>query len=422
VLRALDLFDEAGRADHLGLLDRLLEHPDGEVRRAALLRVSPTGDPRPLFERFLADPSPEVRATAIVGLLANDGPTHPRVGSILETIIAAGSSESKQALARAIGHSPRLRFDGILVLLANAGDPRVCREVALAMCAAPNPAHLESLLRMLEFRTSREEARAAMVAIGPPAFEFLERELADTSLPLRIRRQIPRTIARFEPQRAATVLLDHMLADEDGVTRYKTLRALGRLRTDHAEIELDDVKLDRAIERNLREAEHQRGWAMRLARVAPSGTKAFPLLQELLGEKQGNALERIFRLLQLKHPREDFQRMYRGLESGDLRARSSVRELLDHVVRSPTREALIAMIDPPAAGGIGRRGEPIETILEEILADESSSLQCLAGAVAGELGLERFAPRIEELRDRSTGSFAETFGRAAERIAQGAAR
>ncbi len=422
VYRALELFDEAGRTDHLGLLDRLLEHPDGAVRQAALLRISPEGDPRPIFERFLADPSPEVRATAIVGLLARGGPTHPRVGSILETIIYAGSSEAKAALARAIGHASTRGFDGILVLLANGDDPRVRREVAIAMRAVPNPAHLESLLGMVESRVSREEARATMVAIGAPAFEFLSQKLVDPALPLRTRRQLPRTIARFDPQRAASVLLSHMLVEDDGVTRYKTLRAIGRLRTDQPEIRLEDEELDRAVETNLREAARAREWAARITHAAPTGTKAFPLLHELLEEKHRNALERIFRLLQLKHPREDFQRMYRGLESGNPRARSSVRELLEHVVRPPARETLIAMIDAPSAGALARPGDSIETILGEILVDGGTTLQCLAGAVAGELALRRFATRIEQLRDQSAGAFATTFDRAAERIAEGAVR
>ncbi len=326
VRRALDMFDAAGRTDHLGLLGHLLEHEDAAVREAALLRTPAGTERRALLDRFVADASPEVRATAIVGLLSEGGPLHPRVESILDTLIRAGSAEAKQSLARAIGRAPAARFDGILVLLANSGDPRVSREVAVAMRAAPNPAHLESLVAMLPSRVSRDDARSALLAIGPPAFDFLVQALGERTLPLRTRRQLPRTIARFDPQEAATALLAHLLIEDDGVTRYKTVRTLGRLRTDHPSIRLDEASLDRAVETNLRDASLTLEWGARLGRVSPPEprelgpgdgdsptAKAIAFLKELLEEKHANALERIFRLLQLKHPREDFRRMYRGL-------------------------------------------------------------------------------------------------------------
>src|ERR1700752_2037558 len=64
VRRALDLFDEAGRTDYVSTLGALLEHPDATVRQAALLRIPAGEERRVALERFVSDPSPEVRATA----------------------------------------------------------------------------------------------------------------------------------------------------------------------------------------------------------------------------------------------------------------------------------------------------------------------------------------------------------------------
>jgi hypothetical protein len=265
-----------------------------------------------------------------------------------------------------------------------------------------------------------------MAVIGPPAYEFLVQKLHDPELPMRVRRQLPRAIARFAPQEAASILLPHLLVENDGVTRYKTIRALGRLRTDYPAIQLDVAQLDRAIETNLRQASRTYDWNARLTVFIDSRSDvpdALALLRELCVEKHQNALERIFRLLQLKHPREDLQRMYRGLESGNPRDRASVRELLEHVLRPPVRETLIAMIDDvPRRAVSAQGGDRLEQVIDEIIREGGASLGCLACAAAGELGLVRFAPTIESMAARSTGILAKTFHRALEIMAAGAAR
>ncbi len=80
------------------------------------------------------------------------------------------------------------------------------------------------------------------------------------------------------------------------------------------------------------------------------------------------------------------------------------------------------MIDPVATPAAPQPAEPIEPLLDEILREGGAALQCLAGAIAGNLGLRRFAPRLDELRTRTTGVISQTFELAVERMAEGAVR
>ena len=70
VLRGLELFAADGRADILPVAERLLRHPDAEIRAAALRARTRLQPEESLLRAAGSDPSPLVRATAAVGLVA----------------------------------------------------------------------------------------------------------------------------------------------------------------------------------------------------------------------------------------------------------------------------------------------------------------------------------------------------------------
>ena len=56
-----------------------------------------------------------------------------------------------------------------------------------------------------------------------------------------VREHIPRTISLFPPEPAVAVLQRHLAVERDGRVRFKILRGLGRIATDHPEVALDDA-------------------------------------------------------------------------------------------------------------------------------------------------------------------------------------
>src|SRR6185369_5366319 len=82
-----------------------------------------------------------------------------------------------------------------------------------------------------------------------------------------------------------------------------------------------------------------------VAEDAARATAGGDLLDAILRDRQRKALERLFRLLGLAHPGEDWKRMYLGLESTDPVSRASSRELLEHSLDQPLRGAVLALVD-----------------------------------------------------------------------------
>src|SRR5262249_2067436 len=105
VQSALRHFSRAPRPDVDALLPFLLRHTDAQVRAMAAPGGAGGGHPVGTLRAALEDPSPKVRASALVAISATDTGGDARTAM---TEIAAGPDlQSRRALAWAIGNAPR---------------------------------------------------------------------------------------------------------------------------------------------------------------------------------------------------------------------------------------------------------------------------------------------------------------------------
>jgi len=408
VIRALELFLTAKRADFLPIADRLLSHAAPEVRAAALRARTLVRSDENLLRRMSHDASPRVRAAAAVGLVGG-GWFSDEVQRVIDELLASQSADASAALARAIRLQPGRAFDPVLMDLADAPEAEVLVEVAAAMAASPSDRFLPALLPMLAQREVRPAARAAFLAHGPAALRFLDEALSDHALPLEIRRHLPRTISPFPPEQAGPMLLRHMLDDPDGLVRFKILRGIGRIRANHPTLPLDNRLVDQAANGTLEACFRLIHWRQILeegASEAPQRrTPDHELLTTLLRDKEVHGIERLFRLLGLRFPREDLYRIYRGFQSPSAKIRASGRELLENLLRPPLHDAVLALVDPtPGADRLAAaapyytpRALTYEELLGLMLEQASESLRCIAAHHIAELGLREFLPRIEAM-------------------------
>jgi len=415
-LRALELFAAAKRNDFLPIADRLLGHADPEIRAAALRARAAIKTDKTVLEQASRDPSPRVRATALVGLVSG-GWMSPDAHEALAELLDSQSPEAGAALAQAIRHQPDPAFVAALLELAEAPEPEVLSDVAEAMAAMPDERFLPALLPMLAQRSVRDAARAAFLAQGAAGLTFLERASADYALPQEIRRHLPRTLSHFPAEAAAAVLLGQLEAEPDGMVRFKILRGLGRIRSNHPDLSLDKAVLERAIGATLQAALKVIDWRLVLEAGASSEsrrlTSTHELLVRLLRDKQAHAVERLFRLLGLQFGHEDLRAIYRARSSANPRIRASSRELIENLLRPPVRDAVLALHDDLADTERLARASALytpralhyEALLGVMLEEASESLRCLAAHHVAELGLAAFRPRLEALRAREKGFF-----------------
>jgi ATP:ADP antiporter, AAA family len=409
VLRALAIFEKSLRQDFVVIADRLLSSGDPEVRAAALRARSVVRPSPEVLRAALEDPSEAVRATALVGLAHPGVPEAEEARRDLEALAREGSTAAKIAIARALRERPGAVFDEVLAVLAESEDSALLCETAAAIERVGSVRFLPLLRTMLAKRRVRTAARAAFAAMGKEGLDYLARSLADRSLPPHMRRYIPRTLSYFRARDAAPMLLRGLLDEPDGLVRFQMLRALGRIRLQSPRVRLDRKVLARAIDLTVSGTFQLIGWRVTLARgVAEDASRATAggdLLDAILRDRERKAIERLFRLLGLAHPGEDWKRMYLGLESKDPVTRSSSRELLEHTLKQPLRGAVLALVDDtPDADRLSEATpfhppEPIayEALLGVLLDSGSETLQCLAAYHVGELGLERVRPHLEQI-------------------------
>lgn len=426
VLRALEVFAAAGRKDFAAPLGRLLRHREPEIRAAALdayctladaasvtperrrratplPRMAPATD---LLRKALGDESPLVSSTALVHLVGDGTMPPDEARAALQRIVEQGTPEDRLALVRAIRRSPLPVFEDVLLALASSDIGATSVEVPEAMAEIKSEAFLPALTAMLANRELVSSARAALVAIGAPALAWLDRAMTDAEVPAKVKRHVPRTIARFDPTEAIPILMEHLPRAPDGMVRYKILRGLNRLALEAPEVPLDPEVLAEVTNQTAEEALLALDWRVQLEAGAAADTRrrtpSLELLLVLLRDKEVLAVERLFRLLGLRFVGEDFARIWRGLRSGDEHARASSRELLENLVQAPLRDVVLSLVAEEADQERLARvssfypGEPMsyEALLEKMLASRSESLRSLAAYYVGEVGLSAMRPAL----------------------------
>ena len=427
VLRAFDLFARLGRDDFVPIADRLLHHADPEVRAAAR-RARTAGQPDEGFLRsLLADPNLEVRATAVVGLVGRGA----LAGSEAEEAVLAlrgGTLPVRLALARAIAEDPSPLHDEVLVALARDPEVDLKAEVATAMGRGPTARFVPVLVELLAYRELGPEARAALVAHGEPALRHLDGVLSDPKAPAEVRRGASRALSEFSAAEAVPILERHLDASADGMVRFRILRALAKLRADEPTLALSEVVLGRAVEEALGAARRslsfrlalERGQADDRRRDTPAGN----LLRTLLGDKEAHAIGRLFKVLGLLHPRENFGHIHRALQGGRAKVRASSLELLENVLAPPLRERVLALVEArPDGERLARAGGKPWTVgyadLLGLMLERGGELASLAAYHSAELGIEVAPPRAPA-EDGEATAFAAAVAVRAREIAEAA--
>ncbi|HEU4535642.1 MAG TPA: Npt1/Npt2 family nucleotide transporter, partial [Polyangiaceae bacterium] len=397
VERALAAFTRAGRRNVVPVTSRLLDHPSPRVRALVIAaRAALAPDPAWLAARLEVEPSDEVRAAiaaalVVVGEAGGAGEGGGERGrEQIAAILSAGAPGARIALAEAIGWRGEGGFDEALRALAADADPAVARAAVRAIGRTKSPACLPALWPLLAREDARAGARAALLECGEAGLAALEAALADASLPAAQRWQLPRAIAEFDSDRAAAALLARLPVERDGMVRYRLIRALEAMARRHPALALDGAALERAARETVARAYRcldrrlllERGAAADPARATPGHA----LLARALRDKETDAVDRLFRLLDLSHPREGFATIYRGVRSGREGARADGVELLHNVLRPPLRGAVVGLVDDApdaqrlAAGAAFHAplGLSYEGLLGHLLESNSRSLQDLA--------------------------------------------
>ena len=395
VCAALALLAGAGRPEIADKLPALLHRGDPEVRAAVAERWLASGQDPDSLRLLIEDPHPRVRAAALVAL----GDHRPELERI-EELIRGGSSEDRRELARAIANAPRDTLAPLLGPLLATGDVAVRREVLRAARRLSLPeGMLPTLVGLLTNAELRDDAQAALVAMGSPALDHLGKLLLDGSTPYLLGRELPMAVARFPAAEAAPHLLRRIGETRGGAPRFRSLRALNRLRRANPRLDLDRPLLERALGIELSSALRGRRTYLQAIRLGVSGqSETSELLLDVLRSKESLALERAFRVLQLLFPDERVERVYLGSRSERAAVRGAASEVLVEVLPSPWREQLLELLTAPVASpasGPHPGPEDRRRFLADLLAGPSVIVRLLTARIAAENGWPDALPSLQ---------------------------
>jgi hypothetical protein len=418
VLRALEVFERAGRRDFAAAARRLLDRDDDELRAAAMLALAGGMTPAEL-EAELAKPAPAaVRAAVLVALASRASAsehTNEAVREVRASCEPSADPRTRLMFARALRFSAGTPLaNALLPRLLVSADREVEVEVARAMLAAPSMAYVPHLLQMLDGRAARSVARSVLVALGEPALLALRAALRDPVLPRRLRAHIPRSISRFGSAAATDLLLDVLEHEEDGWVRFKVVRGLGQLRA-HMNSRKRLQRVDAVVRGNLRQALHFMSFRLDLERAHAAdpqlATSAGQTLIAALQDKQTHALDRAVRLAGLRHSADVIHSIRQTLAGSDARLRADSNELLVHRAPQDIARALTTLLAlgddelrlARAAAALSEslgRASYVER-LEALLTDSSESVRAIAAFHVRELGLMFAAqPALQQARVR----------------------
>lgn len=345
VVRALGIFTRARRTNVVHVLDRVLDHPSPRVRAATIAARSILApDAQTLLMRMSTEENAEVRATITVNLIASGEIYGTDAKERIQALLLRGTAATKVALAEAIAGRGADGFDDVLVALAEGPEADVRRAAIQAMARIGRPSFLPVLVAGIGDEATRKTAIQALAEQGDPALEALQSALADGRTPAALRWRVPHAMTFFAPQRAADALLARLPNETEGSVRFQIIRALERLvrRTPTLIIPRDvlDATIGRVLDRVLRLVATRAA----LEREGAPKTTGSELLLVTLRDKEKNATDRLFRLLGLAHPTEDFAQIHRGL-SGSRDERAASLELLDSILPEPMRTTVRAIVD-----------------------------------------------------------------------------
>lgn len=412
VVHALRIFARADRKNVVATMDRIAKHPSPKVRAALVAAGSVLApDPEALFAR-LTDESPEVRATTAVNLVASGDIHGARAQEVLRRLLSEGSSQTRVALAEAIAHRAAGQLSDVLLTLARAEETDVRVAALSAMGRVRQSTLVPFVIGALSEERTRAVAESVLVEYGDDGLQQLRHALetlpADLDKGALVRWRIPHAIAAFDPVAAAATLLAWLPLEPVGSVRYQVIRALEGIVRRHPGLALDrgavNLTIDQTVSRAYRHLDRRTllvaGAEAEPARKTPAGQ----LLATLLRDKERDATERLFRLLSLAHPKDDFAQIHRGF-SGGREVRAASMELVENILSEPLRSAVLGLVDDaPDTERLSRAGKyhqslglDYHALLGHLLASKSEAVQDVTVFHVAELGLVELRERIAAL-------------------------
>jgi AAA family ATP:ADP antiporter len=436
LLYALSLFEVGKQQAAHPAVRELLSHSDSAVRRKALSILAGARDRTvlPQVEKLLQDSSLEVRTeallylchhahvdpleriqelgdfedfsirSAVVAFLARPGDTQNLEAAriMLDAMVNEKGVEGQRTrleAARLIAVLPD-EFESQLKRLLDDEDTEVIRQAIRAVGQLNKRRLVLRLLDRLGDQQLTADVAETLAKLGDSIVGTLRDHLADESVTLKIRREIPGVLAQIGTTTAESALMENLLGS-DAMLRFRILSALNKLRQGHPELVVDVQMVETVLAAEI--MGHYRSYQI-LGTFGGNLESEDPVARALR-ESMSQEVERIFRLLTLLYPQFDFHSAHAGLASGSAMVHSNALEFLDNVLKPQLRAVLVPLLDGDisvedrvrlADRMVGAKVESKEEAVAALVGSDDPWLKSCGAYAIGTLGLKSLEKYLDE--------------------------
>jgi HEAT repeat protein/ATP/ADP translocase len=303
-----------------------------------------------------AEVDPVVRGTA-ASLMLKHGNAREKNEAVntLRQMLTHEHERERVMGCRALGEADYLQSLRLYIPnLLQDESLRVRRALLEAIAATNLEEYYPSLMKALQYKSTREAASQALTRLGNDALDMLEEVALDPYRPDSLRNQAWQAIGNMGSDAAIDCLLQNLITSW-GSTRRTLLRILLRMvqETGFKRNQSIDAALDRFGRDGVEDLINQEltfvgqiyGALLDLEDDAvPPGREA-NLLQRALEELQNDAIERIFMLLRFISPPGAIQAAQVSWQGGSASNQARGIEILDNTLDIPSKRAILTILD-----------------------------------------------------------------------------
>ncbi|MFQ5824395.1 MAG: Npt1/Npt2 family nucleotide transporter [bacterium] len=344
-LRSLQLLGKCSESELFPEVKELLHDSEEDVRREAVryyIKFS-TESASEMLIKWLQDEDSGLRGSALYCTAEQPEVAAQLLTQDLINSFLSRNQEDRAQVAEALGILKRTEYHHLLAELIEDRDPSVRMRAITSAGRIRAKEFIPLLIRHMGDRIDRSVAREALAAYRDDIVGTLSDYLNDASVPIFVRREIPKVLSLIGSQTSVEVLLDS-LPQSDEILKFQIIKSLSKLRTRYPDLHFDQ-RVDEALIQEIRK------YYLLLAMLhSADGDKArldrgTNLLQRALCERLDDHLERIFRLLGLRYPPRDIYNAYTATISTNKAIRSSAVEFLDNLLSKNFKHLLIPLVE-----------------------------------------------------------------------------
>lgn len=381
---ALSLLGADGDPEHLPTIEQAAASESEAIRRAAVLagcRLLGEEAPRQR-QAWLEDPSPEVRAAAIVGFGKYGGAAGAElIRPLLRELAASRDPDERIRVAELLGKLGDRRHESLIERLIKDRDLSV-RSAAIDACGELGLVRQVDRLLDLCLKTElAPRALAALRRLPEEAAPSIGARAADSELDENLRSMLFQVLADVGGRAAQDLLWGFFCTAETVVLRVAAGRTLQLLATQKKLLARSEYEYELRLD--------ELGSKISLLNQAQQQfRKEDVTTRELFGDHTRLEIKCLLQLLSCRHDPSMISRVDYNLESANASQRANALELLDSLLPRRIAPKLVALLDsivekrPP--DGVGLTPE-----MAKRLADFEPWLTVVARFSAGQ-GAQRF--------------------------------